>query len=876
MNCFKLDSLRPVRLRCEYLENPLGLDPERTPRPRLSWRLESDEPGQRQTAYRIRVCCDKRTVWDTGAVRSDDTLHIPYAGRYPLRNGALYAWRVRVRDARGRWSAWSGEARWGTRPVWKAKWIGEQSDTPWSERESRPSPCLRKESSLRRPIRRAVAHVSALGLCEFFINGARVGDQVLAPEWTDYRARVQFQSYDVTALLRKGGNAFGLMLAAGWYAGRLGLHSWAVGGGERGFYGRWPRGLAQIMVTYQDGSEEFIGTDESWRYTLDGPIRGADLLDGETYDARRELAGWTDSGFDDSAWRPVETCLGPQLVPQANEPIRITERLRPTAITSPKPGVFIIDFGQNLTGWISLALRADSGTCVRLRHGEILDESGALYVENLRSARQTDTYICGGGGSERYEPRFTYHGFRYVEVTGLASAPDPAQIEACAVNSDAAEVGTFECSDPLLNRIMSAIRWTHRGNLHGIPTDCPQRDERLGWMGDIQVFAQTAIFGMDMAAFFTKWLLDVRDAQSGDGRFPDLAPFPGYAHPSFYGAPAWADAGVLVPWRQWVNYADRELLQTHFDSARRWVDRVWADNPEGLWRRNPGRAYGDWLNGDTLIMDGWPIKGGAVPIDVFATAFLAESTKRVAQMAAILGRRREATHYRLRAGAIRKAFQRAFVSPSGRVRGDTQAGYALALHFGLMPKRLEKAAQGHLTRTIRRYGGRFSTGIQSTIRLLMEVTRAGRSDLAYAMVQQKTPPSLGYMVEHGGTTIWERWDGWIAGRGPYAPGMNSFNHYALGAIGEWFYRVIGGLNPDEGSPGWKHFFVRPRPGGDLTWARVVYHSIRGVIRSEWRIEDQRLTLEVDVPSNTSATVQLPGRRPVRLGPGSHVIRAQTK
>lgn len=560
---------------------------------------------------------------------------------------------------------------------------------------------------------------------------------------------------------------------------------------------------------------------------------------------------------------------------QRNEPIRVTQYLRPVRITEPVPGVYVFDLGQNMVGWCRVRLRGRPGQTLVLRHAETLKPDGTLYTDNLRGVPQEDRFTLSGRGEEVFEPQFTYHGFRYVEARGLQRRPPPDFLTGCVVHSAVRATGEFACSDPGLNHLWRAIDWTLRGNLHSVPTDCPQRDERLGWMGDAQVFAQTACFARGMETFFDKWLVDIRDAQAADGRFPDFAPHPFAPDERFSGAPAWSDAGVLVPWRAYINYGDRRLLEHHFESARRWVDFVRSENPDLVWRQQRGNDYSDWLNGDTLKLNGWPTEGGAVPREVFATAFFAESTRVVARMAAVLGRAEDAAAYDLWAQRIRAAFNQAFVKEDGTIEGDTQAGYALALHFDLLPEAVRERALAHLVAALNRYEGRPSTGIQTTIRMLMELARAGREDLVYGILSRRDVPSWGYMLEQGATTIWERWDGFVQGRGFQDAGMNSFNHYAFGAVGEWLWRVVAGLNPDERQPGWKHFTVEPRPGGALTWAQAAFASPHGRISSRWWIKAGRLSVQVEIPANTTATIRLPRGRngpppeQVELGSGTH-------
>ncbi len=719
-----------------------------------------------------------------------------------------------------------------------------------------PPAMLRKEFVVDGEVAGATVYVTARGLYQLYINGQRVGDHILAPEWTEYDKRIQYQTYDVAPLLHKGANSIAVLLADGWYAGRIGL---APPPG-RFIYGCCAQWLSQLEITTTDGRKQQVVSDAAWRTTDEGPIRYADILDGEVQDARQEIPGWDRSGFDDAAWQGVhaEPRGDAKLVWQRNEPIRIVKELRPVALNQPKPGSYVFDLGQNMVGWCRLKLRVPSGSHVLLRHAERLNEDGTIYTANLRGAPQVDQYTARGDQEEVFEPHFTYHGFRYVEVTGLSEPPRLEDLTGCVFHSSSPIVGRFQCSNELVNQLMHNILWVQRGNMHSVPTDCPQRDERLGWMGDIQAFSQTAIFNMDMAGFFSKWVRDIRDSQLPDGRYPNFAPRTwGRNQEGGMGVPAWADAGTVIPWRMYQNYADRRMLEEHFESAMRWVDYVQAQNPDLLWINSRSDDYNDWLNGDTLILEGYPKGISAVPNEVLATAFFAHSTRIVAKMAAVVGRDAEEAKYNQLADRIQDAFNRAFVAPDGRIQGDTQAGYALALRFDLLPEPLRAQATAHLLEAIQQYKGHPSTGIQTTHRMMLELTRNGQHDEACRLVQLRTVPSWGYTIDMGATTIWERWDGYVAGRGFQNPGMNSFNHWALGSVGEWIWRDIVGINPLEEHPGYKQFVIRPRPGPGFTWAKGEYDSIRGRIVSDWRIEGARFILKLQIPPGSTAIVYLP-------------------
>ena len=865
--------LTPTALRAEYLVNPLAIQETR---PRLSWEfVETEARGARQTAYQIvaatrpeLLAAGKGDLWDTGKVVSDQSIQVAYAGR-PLGSRQRCYWRVKVWDGRDRPSAWSARAEWTVglleRSDWTAQWIGDAAPSV----DDVSATYLRRAFTLSSPPSRAIAYASALGVYELRINGRRVGDHHLAPEWTDYGTRVQYQAYDVTSFLRSGENVAAAIVSDGWYAGDI-TYARELTSKPRNIYGLKPSMLVQIEAALH-GRTTRVVSDETWRASRNGPVRAADILKGETYDARREMPGWDAPGFDAAAWHPA-VAAGPEsddpiLVAQPNEPIRVTRELKPVRLTEPKPGTFVFDLGQNIVGWCRVSLRGRAGATAVIRHAEMLDDAGMVYTGNLRGVQQTDRFILRGGSAEVFEPRFTYHGFRYVEITGSLARPRLSDLTARVAHSDAGAAGRFESSNRLLNQLWNNINWTQRGNMYGLPTGCPQRDERLGWMGDIQVFAQTAIFNFDMAAFFKKWTADVSDARADDGRFPDIAPHPFGRNERFTGAPGWADAGVVIPWRAYENYADTRLLAEQYTAATQWIDLISRENPDGLWKNKRGNDYGDWLNGDSLVAQAWPKSGGEVPKEVFATAMFAQSTDLVSRMARVLGKGDDRKQYADLFERIAAAFNRAYVGADGRIAGDTQAGYALALAGNLLPPAMREAAVQRLVRGIGEYNGHLSTGFHATPAAMLELSRGGRGDLAYALALQRTFPSWGYSIENGATTIWERWDGYVKGRGFQDEGMNSFNHYALGAVGEWLYRVVLGINGDPAAPAYKHVVVRPRPGGGLTWAAGSYHSIRGAIGVSWRQAGGALSIDVTIPPNVTATVFVPAADPARVTEG---------
>lgn len=855
-------------LRCEYLVNPLGIG---MTDPRLSWVISSNARGVQQHAYQVLAATSKEKLteqkadlWNTGKASGDRSIHVVYAGK-PLHSGEVCYWTVRVWTLPGAASAWSAPAFFSVGLLdgsdWKGAWIGAPPEKPSALHDPPipPSPLLRKSFTVTGKVRRATVYVTSLGDYELRLNGARVGNHLLAPEWTDFRKRVQYQTFDVTSLVRKGANAVGAVLADGWYAGRIGPTRWDTAYPRRGPYGLDRRLRLQMEIESAGGSRQVIASDSTWRMYQDGPIRMADNFLGETYDARREVPGWDSPGFDARTWRRVteDRSIGVHTDAQMNEPIARISQVEPLNVSQPKPGVFIFDLGQNMVGWCRVGLEGKAGSTVTLRHGEMLNSDGTLYMENLAAAVQTDRYILDGKGKRAYEPHFTYHGFRYVEVTGLSGTPRPDLLTGIVISSSAPTAGTIVTSDSLYNRIVSNTLWSQRGNMVGIPTDCPQRDERMGWMGDAQVFSQTSIFNLEMAPFYTKWIRDIRDAQASDGKYPDFAPHPYNPEKAFTNAPGWADAGVIVPWRLYQNYADTRILEQHYGSMVRFIEHIRATNPDLIWKNDTGNRYGDWLNGSTIIAAGYPKEGANMPHDAYATAFFAHSTEILAKAARVLGRAGDAEKYGRLASDIKAVFVRTFVHDSCRIEGDTQAGYALALSFDLLPEPMRREAAERMVEGLARYDGRMSTGFQSTVRMMVELSRRGFHNVACGLASSHRLPSWGYSIDQGATTIWERWDGYVAGRGFQDAGMNSFNHYSFGSVVEWMYRTLLGLNFDEEKPGYRHFYIRPMPGGSLTWVRGEYRSMYGPIGINWKLERGLMILTVRVPANAEATVYVP-------------------
>ncbi len=865
----------PVGLKCEYRVEPLGIG---TTAPRLSWALVSEGRSQVQSAYRVLVAAGEEDLeagenllWDSGRVESGRSVGIEYEGA-PLRSGQWCVWRVHAWDGEGVPSSPSEPATFEVglleRSDWDGAWISpgegpdEGLDPPTGDEYDElgnglaPSPYLRKVFEPRgAAVRRARLYATARGVYETYLNGVRVGDDVLAPGWTDYDKRVQYQTYDVTGLLTEGPNVLGAILGDGWFAGFVGFDPKRRGA----HYGPRPQLLAQLDVEYEDGTTQSIATDGSWRCST-GPILYSDLLVGESYDARREMPGWAEPGFDDSGWYGVgvEELGNALLVAQPDEGVKVTEELQAKAVSEPEPGVYVFDMGQNMVGWVRLKVGGEPGTEVTIRHAEALEPDGTIYTTNLRFARAKDSYTLKGEGEEVYEPRFTFHGFRYVEViTGYPGEPSVDAVTGRVVHSATPPSGSFECSSPMVNKLQENIVWGQRDNFLSIPTDCPQRDERLGWTGDAQVFVRTAAFNMDVAAFFEKWMVDVEDAQSPEGAFPDVAPLLKdlTLMDLSRGAPAWGDAGVIVPWTIYKTYADTRIVERHYDAMSRWMAYLREANPDLLRKNKMGNNYGDWLSP----------KGDHTPKDLLATAYWAYDAKLMAEMADAIGRTEDANEYTELRERIVAAFNEAYVAADGWIEGDTQTCYVLALHMNLLPEGLRPAAAEHLVRVIEREDWHLSTGFVGVGYLCPGLTEAGYADVAYRLLGNESYPSWGYTIRNGATTIWERWDAWTEENGFQSPNMNSFNHYSLGSVGEWLYRYVAGIDLDPQTAGYGRIVIRPHPGGGLSWARGEYDSVRGRISSAWRVEGDRFDLEVTIPPNTTATVHVPAAAEVTEG-----------
>lgn len=828
-------------LRTENRIDPIGLD---IVQPRFSWQLESGKRNVVQTAYEIRVMQDKTNTWNSGKVASDSSVHVAYKGA-ALKSGEKYQWQVRVWDNSGKASAWSRPAGFQMALLqpsdWKATWI-----TPGYIEDSvlRPSPLMRKEFSIAKKVARATAYITAHGMYEAAINGNRVGDAHFTPGWTSYKKRLQYQTYDITSLLKQGANALGVTLGSGWYRSTIGYTN------QKNYYGKDIALLLQIQIAYTDGTRETIVSDGSWK-SATGAITYSEIYNGETIDARKEKTGWMQAGYQDADWTPVKTASfnKENLLATYNETITAHEVFKPVKVFTTPAGETVLDFGQNLVGWVRVKVKGAAGDSVTLYHAEVLTKAGNFYTDNLRAAKAQNTYVLKGGDQETFYPHFTWQGFRYVKVTGYPGSLSPDNFEAIAFYSDMEPTGTFTSSNELINQLQHNIQWGQKGNFLDVPTDCPQRDERLGWTGDAQAFFRTAAFNMGVNNFFTKWLKDL-EADQIDGRVP-------FVIPNILGNGAnsagWADVATIIPWQMYLAYGDVRTLAAQYGSMKNYVESVRKTTNNNLW--NTGFHFGDWL----FYHPGDDNDGRAAVTDKYliAQCFYAHSVQLLINAATVLGNTGDVTAYTQLLKDIKAAFAKEYMTPSGRLVSSTQTAYVLALHFDMLPEALRKQAAERLVENIKSYNNHLTTGFLGTPYLCHVLTRFGYTDMAYKLLLQETYPSWLYPVKMGATTIWERWDGIKPDGSFQTPSMNSYNHYAYGAIGDWMYRKMVGLDTEEDGVGYKHIRVKPHIGGNFKNASASLKTYYGTIKAGWEVAGDKIVMDVEVPANTKATLYLP-------------------
>jgi alpha-L-rhamnosidase len=774
-------------------------------------------------------------------VESDNSVNVEYEGP-GLKSMQRVYWQVRIWYNFNKVTEWSEPAFWETgildNKLWTASWITVNNEI--DEKGKWPAQYYRKEFSINKKIKSARIYATSLGLNQLFLNGKKVGDQYFTPGWTSYHKRLQYQTYDVTNLLQQK-NAIGSILADGWYRGKIGYHL------PHSYYGNQLGLLLQLKVDYTDGTSETIVTDKNWKYS-NGPILQSNIYDGELYDAQLEIDGWYMPGFDEKAWKETALLDYPKdkLIALQGVPVKAIEEIIPVKIFVTPKGETVLDMGQNMVGWLRIKVKGEKGDTIKIRFSEIMDKDGNFYTENLRSAKATNTYILKGETEEIYEPYFTFFGFQFAKLEGFRTPPAISQFTGIVVHSEMPPTGNFSCSDSLINQLQSNIRWGQKDNFLDVPTDCPQRDERLGWTGDAQVFSMTAAFNFDVAAFYTKWAKDIAADQLPNGKVTDVVPD---VLEGDGGSTAWSDVAIVIPWTVYRIYGDKRILEEQYSSMKGWVEymreRAGADN---LW--DGDNHYGDHLAFGSNRND---YKGATTEKDLIATAYFYYSTTILAKVARILTKDEDATYYESLAPKIKKAFTDEFITANGRLVSHTQTAYALVISFGLVPENLIDKAASYLANDVQKFG-HLTTGFVGTPLLCSTLSEIGRDDLAFMLLNRKEYPSWLYPVTKGATTIWERWDG-IKPDGTFQdPIMNSFNHYAYGAIGEWLYSYVAGIRVDEENPGYKHFFLNPHPGGGLTHAKAEFLSMYGQIKSAWKTQNNLLEYTCTIPPNTTATI----------------------
>jgi len=847
--------------------------------------IDDARPGARQSAYRVRAAASVEQlqspdVWGSGRVESDAQAQIEFAGK-PLVSRQRVWWDVQLWDAAGVAGPVSEPSSFEMGLLDRADWQGQFVGSPLegTGQVGAPSPLLRKAFELKSPVASARLYVTALGLYEASINGRRVGSDVFRPGWTDYDKRLNYQTYDVTAHVNQGRNVIGAMLGDGWYCGRIGALDRAACWGKR------PSFLAQLEITMVDGSVVRVVTDDSWRWH-NGPVLNSDLIHGEEYDARLQVAGWDTAACDDRDWHAVVVQPIPAVIlePSPAPPVRALSEIKP--VTDPRKigdgsmrEAYVYDFGQNLTGVLRLRVRGAAGCTLVIRHAEVLKPDGTLDTSNLRSARVIDHYtLRGDPDGETYTPHFTFHGFRYAQISfgGMwSSTAEPKLVldrdsaTAVVLATDTPDTGSFDCDHALLNQLYSNIRWGMRGNFIEVPTDCPQRDERLGWTGDTQVFASTAAVNAEVAGFYTKWMRDLADAQCDNGAVPAVIP----KHAKVWdweGEAGWSDATVVVPWATYQAYGDLRVLTESYPAMKRWISYLTDTAREGIRvhaEHKGHQGFGDWL-----ALDG---PGGsdpartATPKTFIATAHYAEALRIIANVATALGHTSDAKTYADQRETVVAAFNRAFVTPDGKLTAPSQTGHLLALAFDLLPESKRPAVVDQLVQLIQERDWHLTTGFLGTPLLCSVLARFGRADVAYRLVLQETYPSWLYPVTLGATTMWERWNSWHPKTGFVDISMNSLNHYAYGAVGKWIHASIGGIDFDPADPAYRRVLVRPIPGKGINRASASLQTLRGRIVTSWQLHDSTFNLVVHLPANMTGMVSLPDGTEHTVHAGKH-------
>jgi len=834
-----------THLKCEYTGNPIGID---IPRPRLGWVVESTHRAANQTAYQVLVSSNEEALlagrgdlWDSGRVKSNDSIHIIYNGA-DLRSRQRCWWKVRIWDGNDLQSEWSDAVNWEMALLnpsdWRAKWIGAPSFNPDGMTYTPPARFFRRVFEISKPAISARVYVCGLGFYELYLNGEKVGDHVLSPNQTNYDRRdldrlaypfddktvqrVDYLTFDITKSIAAGKNAVGAILGNGWYNQR----DRTVEGDM--WYGL-PKVIVQLEIDFADGTRQELLSDETWSVSDAGPIVHNGIFSGERYDARLEMEGWSTQNFDASAWQSAIQVQAPTglLTAQYSLPDRVVGTIAAVSSVESGPRVTRFDFGQNLAGWARIEIEGVRGTSVPLQFLE----------DNRQGYAQADCYVLKGGSRETYEPRFTWHGFRFVDVAGSEELRNRLRIEARVVHTDVKDAGDFQCSNVLFNRILHNYRWSQRSNMHcGVPSDCPHR-ERVGYTGDGHTSAEAAIFNFDMSRFYTKWLRDISDAQNSDtGSVPHSAPFEGGG-----GGPPWGSAFVILPWLLYLYYGDRRVLEEHYTGMKRWVEylKTRTDKDGIVICEEPG----DWDLGEWATLDRVEI-----PPALVNTCYYAHVAQLMEKSAAVLGNTQDSAWFHSLADAAATAVNRRFFNQSrAQYWEGRQGANVFPLAFGLVPQEHKKAVLDRLAEIIvNENDSHFDTGMFATRLVIKVLTEGGRGDLAYNIMNQQTKPGFGWQIAQGATTLWENWNG-----------ENSHNHPMFGGVCEWFYQALAGISPDPQSPGFKHVLIKPYLLGDLSHVEARYRSVHGEIRSSWTKNEEEFNLSLTIPGNCTATVLLP-------------------
>ena len=843
-------------LKTEYHTNPKGID---VLKPRFSWVLTGKGRNRTQTAYRILVSSSEKKlsnnqgdIWDSKKITSNNTNQIEYKGKI-LSSHTTYYWKVKVWDESNSESTWSKTAHWSMGLLKFSKWkglfishdVGYDKTDKYDSLYLPPARYLRKSFTPKKKIKKATAYTTALGLYELRLNGSKVGDDHFAPGWTDYNKRLYYQTYDITKHIKEGENVIGAIIADGWYAGYIGYGLFVRLDKVREFYGVNPSFMGQIHLEYADGSVEIIPTDTSWK-SNQGAIREADILMGEVYDATMENTGWDSPNYNDASWKTPKVYTYPngKLQVHPGNLVKNTERIRPIKITEPTSGVYVFDMGKNIAGIPELKVKGPKGTKIRLRFGEILKRDGNIQTENLRLARATDTYILKGEGEEVWQPKFTYHGFQYIEVTGFPGKPTLDAITGLVLSSIKTDASTFSSSNAMNNALYKNIKTTQEANFFDIPTDCPQRDERLGWLGDAQTYMRSASFNADVASFMSKFLIDVDDAQRWYGAYPNFAPFP-YSRPNQY-APAWMDAGIIIPYNMYKVYNDTRILEYMYAGMEKFME-FQADASTDFIRPGGGNNWGDWLSVNE-----------ATSHDFIGASYYGYDAKLMAEMAEALGKIADAKKYKTLFESIKTAFAKKYILENGHTSEDTQTSYALALYFDLFPEHLAKKGASRLAEKIEKNGFKFSSGFLGTKHVMLALSKYGFDDIAYKLFQQTEYPSWGYSVVNGSTSIWERWNSYTkdeSSNSDLNSSMNSFSHYAFGSVAEWMFMNAVGIETEDS--GYRNIIIKPAISKEMNFIKGSYKSINGTISSAWNWEKNHLIMNIEIPTNTCAKVYIP-------------------